>query len=151
MPTHLSHLPDTLSATLPSHLIVFDGECVLCSGFFRFMLRHDRQKCFQFVLAQSELGAALYRALELPTDEFETNLVVVDGVIHQKMDAFAFAMQTIGWPWRGLSVLRFLPAPVKNPLYSLIARNRYSLFGRYQACMIPDASVRARFLPGGWG
>lgn len=144
-------LPTDLRATVPSHLIVFDGECVLCSGFFRFMLRHDRAARFHFALAQSPLGARLYTALDLPTQEFETNLVIVDGVIHQKLDAFAAAMGAIGWPWWALSALRFLPAPVKDPAYSVIARNRYRLFGRTPSCMIPDAALRARFLPGGWG
>ncbi|MEO3415701.1 DCC1-like thiol-disulfide oxidoreductase family protein [Roseovarius sp. CAU 1744] len=148
---NVSALPADLRNVLPSHVIVFDGECVLCSGFFRFMLRHDRQSRFHFVLAQSKLGTRLYRALDLPTDEFETNLVLVDGVIYQKLDAFAHAMRALGWPWRALSALRFLPGALKDPAYMAVARNRYSLFGRYQACMIPDAAVRARFLPGGWG
>lgn len=141
---------DNLPTDLPSHVIVFDGECVLCSGFFRFMMQHDRSERFRFVLAQSDLGSRMYRALGLPTDDFETNLVIVDGAVHQKLDAFAHAMRSIGWPWRVLAGVRWLPGFLKDPVYRAIARNRYSLFGRYQTCMIPDASVRARFLPGGW-
>ena len=146
----VSVLPADLRRDLRSDLIVFDGECVLCSGFFRFMLRRDREHRFRFVLAQSDLGTRLYRALDLPTDDFETNLVIVDGVIHQKLDAFAVAMRAIGWPWRAMSALRFLPRVVKDPAYLAIARNRYSLFGRTQICMIPDDAIKARFLPGGW-
>lgn len=143
-------LPDPLRQTVATDLIVFDGECVLCSGFFRFMLRRDHEARFQYALAQSDLGTRLYEALNLPTGDFETNLVIVDGRIHQKLDAFAHAMRAIGWPWRLLSGLRFLPAALKDPAYSAIARNRYSLFGRYQTCMIPDGELRARFVPGGW-
>ena len=143
-------LPADLRRDLPSHLIVFDGECVLCSGFFRFMLRRDRDKRFKFVIAQSDLGTRLYRALDLPTDDFETNLVIVDGMIHQRLDAFAFAMRAIGWPWRGLAAVRFLPRILKDPAYHAIARNRYSLFGRAQTCMIPDDAVKSRFLPSGF-
>ena len=145
----VSDLPADLAPVLPSHVIVFDGECVLCSGFFRFMLRHDRQDHFRFALAQSDLGHRLYQALDLPTNDFEINLVIVGGMIHQKMDAFAWAMHSIGWPWRGLAVLRFLPRFLKDPAYMAIARNRYGLFGRYDRCMIPDDAVRARFVPGG--
>ena len=91
------------------NLIVFDGECVLCSGFFRFMLRHDRAGRFSFATAQSPLGQRLYRELGLPADDFETNLVIVDGRPHQRLDAFAAAMRALPWPWRVLSVCRFLP------------------------------------------
>ena len=144
-------LPADLRDQLPPYLIVFDGECVLCSGFFNFMLRHDHDNRFQFALAQSDLGTRLYRALDLPTDDFETNLVMTDGIIYQRLDAFAQAMNSIGWPWRALAALRFLPRFLKDPAYHLIARNRYSLFGRAQTCMIPNDALKARFIPGGWG
>lgn len=130
-------------------LVVFDGECVLCSGFFQFLLRNDRKKRFAFATAQSALGQKMYRDLGLPTDEFETNLVVVDGVTYQRLDAFAAAMSALGWPWRGLSVCRFLPVLIKDPLYHLVARNRYRLFGRYNSCIVPDQKVRNRFAEGG--
>ena len=152
MARDLTELPEVLQARLGGRdAIVFDGECVLCSGFFRFMLVRDRDARFSYALAQSPLGAELYTALGLPIDEFETNLVIVEGRIYEKLDAFAAAMRAVGWPWRGLSAVRFLPGPLKDPAYLAIARNRYRLFGRYDSCMMPDAALRARFLPGGWG
>ncbi len=58
-------MDDNAQRTDPDHdLIVFDGECVLCSGFFRFMLRHDRAERFRFATAQSPLGQRLYTKLE---------------------------------------------------------------------------------------
>ncbi|WP_299204749.1 DCC1-like thiol-disulfide oxidoreductase family protein [uncultured Tateyamaria sp.] len=150
MPRLIPLSPDLMDRLNQRDVIVFDGECVLCSGFFKFMLRHDRRQRFDFVLAQSRLGADLYRSLDLPTDDFETNLVVVDGQVHQRLDAFAAAMRCLGWPWKALSVCRFLPGVIKNPLYHLIARNRYAIFGRYDTCMMPDAGLRSRFIAGGW-
>ncbi|WP_171174566.1 thiol-disulfide oxidoreductase DCC family protein [Ruegeria sp. HKCCD8929] len=134
----------------PHDLIVFDGECVLCSGFFRFMLHRDRARKFAFATAQSPLGQRLYRQLGLPIDEFETNLVIVRGRVHQRLDAFAAAMRALPGLWPLLSACRFLPKVVKDPLYHAIARNRYAIFGRYAQCMIPDAAVRARFAPEGF-
>ncbi|NSY37624.1 DCC1-like thiol-disulfide oxidoreductase family protein [Leisingera sp. ANG59] len=133
------------------NLIVFDGECALCAGFFRFMLRHDRAGRFAFATAQSPLGQQLYSDLGLLADDFETNLVIVDGRSHQRLDAFAAAMRALPWPWQMLSVCRFLPGWLKDPLYVSIARNRYRLFGRSDTCMIPGPEVRARFARGGYG
>jgi predicted DCC family thiol-disulfide oxidoreductase YuxK len=145
--THVSDLPGDLQATLAGRdLILFDGECVLCSGFFRTIVRLDRAERFFFATAQSPLGAALYDALDLPATEFETNLVIVDGAIHQRLDAFAAAMSAVGWPWRALAVLRFIPEPLRSFLYHRLARNRYAIFGRYDTCMMPDPHLRARFL-----
>lgn len=152
MPVPVSSLPADLQARLSGRdLIVFDGVCVLCSGFFRFMLRRDRQRHFSFATAQSPLGQALYAALDLPLTEFETNLVVVDGQIHQRLDAFSAAMRRLGGPWALPGLLRFLPGVMKDPAYHLIARNRYRLFGRTETCLMPGSEVRSRFLPGGFG
>jgi len=148
----VSDLPADLAETLAGKTaIVFDGECVLCSGFFRFMLARDRCAGFCFATAQSPLGTQLYQALDLPTDDFETNLVIVDGRIYGRLDAFAMAMTALGLPWRALGVLRMLPRVVKDPLYHLTARNRYRIFGRYDSCLIPSPDLQARFLPDGWG
>lgn len=145
--TKISELPDGLRVALTNRdFIVFDGECVLCSGFFRFMLKHDHAERYSFVIAQSSLGRELYAALDLPTRDFETNLVIVDGLIHQRLDAFAAAMATLGWPWRVLAALRFLPGFMKDSAYHAIARNRYRLFGRYDSCMMPTPEIRDRFL-----
>lgn len=143
----VSDLPDDLQAALAGRdLIVFDAVCVLCCGFFRFMHRHDHVERFHFATAQGDLGQDLYTALGLPTDDFETNLVIIDGRIHQRLDAFLAAMTALGWPWRALAALRILPGRLKDAAYHRIARNRYAIFGRYDTCLVPDADLRARFL-----
>jgi predicted DCC family thiol-disulfide oxidoreductase YuxK len=144
---HMADLPTHLQRGLKGRdLIVFDGECVLCSGFFKTMVRLDREERFSFATAQSPLGTALYEALDLSTTDYETNLVIVDGVIHERLDAFAAAMAALGWPWRGLAFVRFIPEPLRSFLYHRLARNRYAIFGRYDTCMIPDPALAARFI-----
>ncbi len=131
-------------------LIVFDGECVLCSGFFQFMMRHDKANRFQFATAQSPLGQRMYRRLGFNSRDYETNLVVLDGQIYQRLDAFAAAMRGLSRGWSVLSVCRYLPKAVKDPLYNLIARNRYAIFGRRDKCFMPDGETRARFARDGY-
>ncbi len=109
------------------NLIVLDGECVLCSGFFRFMLKRDKTRRFEFATAQSPLGQRMYKALNLPVTDFETNLVIVDGKVFQCLDALAEAMRALPALWPLLSLVRFLPSGVKDLLYFSIARNRYAL------------------------
>ena len=65
---------------------MFDGVCVLCSGFARFILKRDRDFAFRFTTAQSPLGQALFRHYGLDTETFETNLVLVDGRAYAKLD-----------------------------------------------------------------
>ncbi|MFV1875117.1 thiol-disulfide oxidoreductase DCC family protein [Nioella sp.] len=145
-------LPATLSDRIgPAPVVVFDGECVLCAHSFRFLLKHDRERRLRFVTAQSPLGQEIYAALGLSTESYETTLVLVAGECHAKTRAVAAALRVIGGGWRWLSCIGWLPRWLADPVYSLVARNRYRWFGRHDSCMIPDADVRARFLPGGWG
>ncbi|WP_428543324.1 thiol-disulfide oxidoreductase DCC family protein [Profundibacter sp.] len=125
-------------------LIVFDGTCIFCSGFARFMARNDRKARFRFVTAQSEKGRVLYHRYGLDPDLMETNIVIVDGVAHVKMAAFAAAVRAIGWPWRLFAVLGYIPQPLSDWLYDRIARNRY-LFGR-RKCVLPSDELRGRIV-----
>lgn len=131
-------------------VVVFDGVCVLCSGFLKFMLRHDKRDHFRFVIAQSDLGEALYAQLGLKSADYDTNIVIVDARVHTKLDAFAAAMSQLGGVWRIANMVKILPRPVSDWIYNRIARNRYAVFGKTDACMIPSPDMRARFLNGGF-
>ena len=136
--------PEPFDARHP--LIVFDGVCVLCSGFVRMVVRLDRQSRFRFATAQSPFGQALFSKHGLRTDSYETNLVLVDGVAFTRLDSFVAVMSELGWPWRTASVLLLLPRPLRDWLYDRIAKNRYALFGRKDSCEVPSAEMRERFL-----
>jgi predicted DCC family thiol-disulfide oxidoreductase YuxK len=127
-------------------LVVFDGVCVLCTGFARFVLRHDTARQFRLATAQSPLGQALFRHYGLSTDEFESNLVIADGRAYVKLDTVALVGEKLGGIWHVFSILRLLPRPVADWLYDRIARNRYALFGRTQRCMMPPPEWRDRFI-----
>jgi predicted DCC family thiol-disulfide oxidoreductase YuxK len=60
-------------------LIVFDGICVLCSGWADFVLRHDTEKRYRLLTAQSGLGRALYLHYGLDPEDYETNILIEDG------------------------------------------------------------------------
>jgi predicted DCC family thiol-disulfide oxidoreductase YuxK len=127
-------------------IIVFDGVCIFCSGFIKFVVRHDKRETFRFVIAQSALGQALYRHYGLDTREFETNLVIIDGRLHTKLDAFVQVLKRPRMPLPLFAVLQVLPRFVGDRLYDVIARNRYRLFGRTNDCMVPPPRLHARFL-----
>lgn len=127
-------------------LIVFDGVCIFCSGFIKIVLRHDRSEMFRFVAAQSPLGQALYKHYGLDTRVFETNLVIVEGRVYTKLDAFVQVAKRLPLPWPLFAVVRVLPRFVADRLYDVIARNRYRLFGRTEHCMVPPQRVQTRFL-----
>ncbi|MET0509919.1 MAG: DCC1-like thiol-disulfide oxidoreductase family protein [Burkholderiaceae bacterium] len=138
--------PVAFPEPLPDHLVVFDGVCVLCSGFARWVAHFDRGQRFRFATAQSPLGAALFTAHGLPIDVYEANLVLIDGKAYKGMAALLATADALGWPWRVARVLDMLPARWQQWLYDRIARNRYALFGRKDVCGIPSGPVRDRMI-----
>lgn len=127
-------------------LIVFDGVCVLCSGFARLVVRLDREKRFRFTTAQSPLGQALYRRHGLRTDFYETNLVIIDGIAFTRMDSLLAVCGALGWPWRAAWLIRLLPRRARDRLYGWIANNRYAWFGQKDSCEIPSGELRERII-----
>ena len=125
-------------------LIVFDGTCVFCSDFARFIAKHDTQNRFKFETAQSDLGRRLYLAHGLDPDAMATNIVIVAGKATIKMAAFAAAMSALGWPWKALAVVNFFPTAITDWIYDRIANNRYR-FGRRE-CPMPGPELRARLI-----
>lgn len=128
------------------NLIVFDGECVLCSAFFSFVVKKDKQKQFHFSIAQSEFGEALYEYYGLKPEDYDTNLVFINGKLYERLHGFFASMKLLGWPYRVVNIFQFLPNAFLDWAYYKIARNRYKLFGRRETCMVPSQALKDRFI-----
>lgn len=129
----------------PDGLILFDGICVFCSRWVRFVVDHDEDRRFRFVAIQSETGRALAVRYGIDSDAPQTNAVILGGRIWFKSDAALAVLKALP-STRGLGVLRAVPTPLRNPIYDLIAQNRYRIFGRTDVCMVPSAEDRDRFI-----
>lgn len=127
-------------------LIVFDGVCVLCSGFAQFVISRDTNKDFLLTHAQSDLGQALFQHYGLDTYSFETNLLIDDGLAYGRLEAMGLILRRLGWPWRAAMGLLWLPRPIGRWVYQRIARNRYAMFGRRKECWVPDGELRTRLI-----
>ena len=133
------------AADLPDGLVVFDGECVLCSGWIKFILARDSQRRFRFASIQRMPGRSIAARLGIDPDAPATNAVIVDGVAYFKSDSTLAVLQQLnGWRWTRM--LRACPRFVRDWTYDRIARNRYALFGCTDSCIVPTADQAARFL-----
>jgi len=129
----------------PDGLILFDGVCVFCSRWVRFVIAHDPEGRFRFLPIQSDAGRALAMRHGIDPEAPQTNAVVLNGLIHFKSDAALTVLGALP-KTRALAALKAAPRLLRDPAYDLIARNRYAIFGRTEACMVPSAEDRARFL-----
>jgi len=127
-------------------IVLFDGHCVMCSAWARFLLKHDRRGVFRLLPAQTPLGQALYRHFGLNPTELETNILLEDGVAWLKSESSLRMAAHLGFPWSMAAVIRILPLSWRDALYELVARNRFRLFGRREVCFRPEPEQASRFL-----
>jgi predicted DCC family thiol-disulfide oxidoreductase YuxK len=127
-------------------IIIFDGNCVMCSGFARFVLRHDHRPVFRLMAAQSPLGQALYRHYCLDPVNFETNVLLENGRAWLKSTGAIRIMARLGFPWCLLGIFKLVPPAVRDRLYNIVARNRLRWFGSRSTCFLPDPADADRFL-----
>lgn len=127
-------------------VILFDGVCNLCNASVQWVLRRDKKAIFRFASLQSPSGGAILKKLGLPTDKFDS-IVLVDGEKHFTRSAAAIKIASkLGGFWQIFIVFRLLPSFLRDGLYDFIARNRYRWFGRRETCWLPSPELKSRFL-----
>src|SRR4051794_33807038 len=109
------------------NVILYDGICVLCSGWMRFVLVHDKRELFRFTPIQSEYGRALAKALGIDPLNPDTNAAVMAGKAYRRSDAALTIVSRLpGWSW--VHWLSIIPRPIRDLVYAAIARSRYQIF-----------------------
>jgi predicted DCC family thiol-disulfide oxidoreductase YuxK len=127
-------------------IIIFDGYCALCSGWAQFVLRHDTRGVYRLLPAQTPLGRALYVHYGLDPQDYETNILIADGVATFKAEACIRMAEGLGPPWSLAAIFRVLPPSLRDKLYGILARNRLRVFGQRTACYRPEARHADRFV-----
>jgi len=133
------------------HLVLYDGVCGLCNSLVQFVLPRDRGGAFDFASLQSATGRGWLERFGRNPDALDTFVVVVEyrgtaPAVRTRGDAALFVARELGLPWRLLGILRVLPRRLRDLGYDVIARRRYRLFGRYDACPLPPPEAKERFI-----
>ncbi len=135
-------------------LVVYDGHCGLCNGSVRWLLRRDQRDRLRFVPSESSKVAELlerhgYGAAEAGP---ETILVVRNAGeagerVLERSDAVLALLAELPGAWSALAAgLGWIPRPLRDIGYRLVARGRYRIWGRFKSCPLPTAAERGRFL-----
>lgn len=132
-------------------VLLFDGVCNLCNTLVQFIIEHDPEGHFRFASLQSSAARALLEQFDLPTDEFDTFVLVEGDEYFTRSTAALKVARHLGLPWSLLAILLSVPRPVRDLGYDLVANSRYRVFGRRDRCLRPTADQRERFLENGSG
>lgn len=142
MPDHVKQPPPQAGQAI----VVFDAECILCSANAQFILKHDHRQWFLLAPMQGDYGSALYRKYDIDPANPETLIVIRDGQLLRNSDAVLAIYAGLGWPWKLAALVKLLPKLLRDPVYLLIARNRYRIFGKRETCWLPRPEFKDRIL-----
>jgi predicted DCC family thiol-disulfide oxidoreductase YuxK len=127
-------------------IVLFDGECNLCSGTVQFVLRRDRRARFRFASLQSPKGRELALGCGATGDCLDTLILIEEARCFARSSAALRVVRRLPWPWPLLYGFIVVPRPLRDLVYRWVARHRYRWFGRRSTCLMPTPEVQARFL-----
>jgi len=134
-----------------SPIMLFDGVCNFCNAGVNMCLDLDTSNTLRFASLQSRVGQALLvRSGKRPDDWSSLVLVTPDTAHFESQAVLRIAERLHGLPrWmRFASKLsrNFVPRPLCNGVYKIVANNRY-LLGESTECRIDwDGTLQRRFV-----
>ena len=129
-----------------NNIVLFDGFCNLCSGSVQFIINRDVKGVFKFASLQSFFGQQQLDNFKLDKNLLHSIILVRGDQFYQRSDAALEIARRLSGAWPVLYIFKILPRFLRDGIYNVIARNRYRLFGKMDACWIPTPELKERFL-----
>jgi predicted DCC family thiol-disulfide oxidoreductase YuxK len=127
-------------------VILFDGVCNLCNASVQFVLLRDKKDYFQFASLQSDYGQQLLQKHNLPTQNFDSFVLVENNVVYSQSTAALRVAKYLSGAWKLMYAFIIVPSFLRNIVYNFIGKNRYKWFGKQEECMMPKPEWKQKFL-----
>ncbi len=115
-------------------VVFFDGICIMCNGFVRFLHRNDQKGELFFCDLRSEKARELLAEAHSEI-QFDT-IVFLNGTQKEvKSAAMISIIASLGGMYKAAVVLRIIPAFIRDAMYQLVAKNRF-LAGEQKSCAL---------------
>lgn len=110
------------------------------------MLKHDKRKIIKFASLQSKKGEELLQFHKISQRSINSFIYLREDKIMLKSTAALYLAKDLAGLCKLFFVFIIVPRPIRDFVYSIIAKNRYKWFGKSDSCMIPSADFKDRFL-----
>ena len=124
-------------------IIIYDGVCVMCNSFFRWVHKNDKKNIFMFSNFQSKFSLNNMDKLK-NTDSIA--VVLKDGGVLRKTEAVYYILKKTNSFLAARFLIFIIPYPISNIFYDFIASIRYNIFGKYDSCPILDNKYKLKFI-----
>ena len=91
-------------------------------------------------------GKAIMQKAGISENNFNSFILLENGIIVTRSTAALKVAKQLSGGLKLLYVFIIIPAFIRDPIYSIIANNRYKWFGKKEACWLPDEELIPLFL-----
>jgi predicted DCC family thiol-disulfide oxidoreductase YuxK len=126
-------------------IILFDGMCGFCERSVRFIATRDHGY-FKFGASQNPEGQALLAKYGTTREAARSMILIEDGEIFLRSTAALKIARRMTAPWRWAVIFLYVPRPIRDAIYRVIAAVRHRIAGRSNACEIPPPEIRQRLI-----
>ena len=126
-------------------IILFDGTCGFCERSVRFVATRDNGY-FKFGASQNPEGQALLAKYGTTREAARSMILIEDGEIFLRSTAALMIARRMTAPWRWAAILLYVPRPIRDAIYRVVAAVRHRIAGRSNACEIPPPEIRRRLI-----
>ena len=127
-------------------VVLFDGVCHLCNNAVQFILKREKVGELSFAPLQSEAGQSLLLKYEYPPNYLDGLILIEKNRAHDRSSACIRIARRLKFPWNLFYLLLFVPKPLRDLFYSMVATFRYRWFGKKEHCTLPKGEDSERFL-----
>ncbi len=138
---YIAHLMD-----MKNKILLFDGECILCSRSIQFILKHERNNLIYFAALKSEYAKKLMSHYHVDIQYNNSIVFITDQKVFTKSKAVFSICQHLKMPFATFQYLKFIPSVLSNIIYDFIANNRYRFFDKRETCFYPPDIDKKRFI-----
>ena len=124
-------------------IIIYDGVCVMCNSFFRWVHKNDKKNIFMFSNFQSKYSLNNMDKLK-NTDSIA--VVLKEGGVLRKTEAVYYILKKTNSFLAARFLIFVIPYPISNIFYDFIASIRYNIFGKYDSCPVLDKEYKLKFI-----
>lgn len=128
------------------YLVIYDGVCNFCNGAVNFIVKRDHAERFVFSPMQTDFAQEMIKRYAIETVGKDTFLLIKNGHAYVWSNAALEISKDLSGIWSWCNFFRIIPRPFRDFIYRIFARNRIRLFGRTEQCVVPDQSLRKRFI-----
>ena len=131
---------------MPHGIVLFDGTCAFCEGAVKFIAARDPEGYFKFGASQTPAAAKLLAQHQVSRESARSIILIDGGEIYMRSTATLRIARKLTWPWSMAAAFLYVPRPLRDGVYRVVAAIRHRIAGKSNACEIPPPEIRQRMI-----